>query len=193
MQLLFASQNQHKFEEIKPLLPPSVELLSLADMHFEGHIPETTPTLSGNALQKAAYIYAKYKMPCFADDTGLEIEALGGRPGVYSARYAGLNKSAGDNMAKVLHQMEGVTQRKAVFKTVIALAGTEEPMFFEGIVNGTITTEKRGNNGFGYDPIFMPDGYAVTFAQMSMQEKNKLSHRANAVLKFGKWLREQAG
>jgi XTP/dITP diphosphohydrolase len=193
MQILFASQNQHKLEEIKLLLPPSVELLSLADMQFEGDIPETSPTLAGNALQKAAYIYAKFNMPCFADDTGLEIEALGGRPGVYSARYAGLNKSADDNIEKVLHQMEGETQRKATFKTAIAVAGTEEPMFFEGIVNGTITTEKRGSNGFGYDPIFMPDGYSVTFAEMSMEEKNKLSHRANAVLKFGMWLREQVG
>jgi len=190
MRLLFASQNQHKLEEIKPLLPSRVELLSLADLQFEGDIPETSPTLAGNALQKAAHIYTKFKMPCFADDTGLEIEALGGRPGVYSARYAGLNKSADDNMEKVLHQMKGVAQRKAVFKTVIALTGLEKLMFFEGIVHGTITTEKRGTSGFGYDPIFMPDGYAVTFAEMSMDEKNKLSHRANAVLKFSKWLRE---
>ncbi len=184
MRLLFASQNQHKLEEIKPLLPPRVELLSLADVQFEGDIPETSPTLAGNAIQKAAYIYTKFKMPCFADDTGLEIDALGGRPGVYSARYAGLNKSADDNMEKVLKQMNGETQRKAVFKTVIALAGMEDLMFFEGIVKGTITSEKRGSNGFGYDPIFMPDGYSVTFAQMNMDEKNKLSHRANAVLKF---------
>jgi XTP/dITP diphosphohydrolase len=190
MRLLFASQNQHKLEEIKPLLPPRVELLSLADVQFEGDIPETSPTLAGNALQKAAYIYTKFKMPCFADDTGLEIDALGGRPGVYSARYAGLNKSADDNMEKVLKQMNGETQRKAVFKTVIALAGMEDLMFFEGIVKGTITSEKRGSNGFGYDPIFMPDGYSVTFAQMNMDEKNKLSHRANAVLKFSKWLME---
>lgn len=190
MRLLFASQNQHKLEEIKLLLPPSVELLSLTDMQFEGDIPETSPTLAGNALQKAAYIYAKFKMPCFADDTGLEIDALQGRPGVYSARYAGLNKSADDNMEKVLNQMKGESQRKAAFKTVIALTGMEELMFFEGIVQGAITTEKRGTNGFGYDPIFMPDGYGLTFAQMNMAEKNKLSHRANAVLKFSKWLKQ---
>ena len=190
MRLLFASQNQHKLEEIKALLPSGVELLSLADMQFEGDIPETSPTLAGNALQKAAYIYAKFKMPCFADDTGLEIDALQGRPGVYSARYAGLNKSADDNMEKVLNQLQGETQRKAAFKTVIALTGMEELMFFEGVVHGTITTEKRGTNGFGYDPIFMPDGYAVTFAQMNRDEKNKLSHRANAVLKFSKWLKQ---
>lgn len=189
MHLLFASQNKHKLEEIKPLLPAMVQLLSLADVNYFDEIPETAPTLQGNALQKAEFIFAKFKTPCFADDTGLEIEALGGRPGVYSARYAGENKSADDNIEKVLSELKGVENRSAVFKTVIALVGVrDKPLFFEGIVKGSITKDKRGTNGFGYDPVFMPEGYSITFAQMSLEEKNKLSHRSRAVKKFAEWL-----
>lgn len=199
MRLLFASQNRHKIEEIKPLLPPSVELLSLTDLNYFDEIPETSPTLAGNALQKAEFIFDKFKIPCFADDTGLEIEALNGRPGVYSARYArlnepfgqaGANKSADDNIRKIITELEGIENRSAAFKTIIALVGmSDKPLFFEGIVKGVITKDKRGSNGFGYDPVFMPDGYSLTFAQMSLDEKNKLSHRGNAVKRFAEWLK----
>jgi XTP/dITP diphosphohydrolase len=189
MKLLFASQNKHKLEEIRPLLPSSIELISLDELDFHEDIPETSPTLEGNALQKAEFIFDKFHIPCFADDTGLEIEALDGRPGVYSARYAGENKSAAENIEKVLGELDGVENRSAVFKTVIALVGmTDKPMLFEGIVKGSITKEKTGSGGFGYDPVFMPDGYTITFARMSLEEKNKLSHRANAVKKFAEWL-----
>ncbi len=193
MKLLFASQNKHKIEEIKPLLPSSVELLSLTDMGFEGEIPETSPTLAGNALQKAQFIYDKYKITSFADDTGLEVAALHGEPGVYSARYAGEGKSANDNIEKLLRELSGIENRYAEFKTVIALVGHGQPLFFEGIVKGTITKEKHGTNGFGYDPVFMPEGYDRTFAQMTLEEKNKLSHRSRAVRKFAEWLREKEG
>ena len=189
MELIFASQNRHKIEEIKPLLPPSIKLISLTDKGFTDEIPETSPTLQGNALQKAQFIFDKYHVPCFADDTGLEIEALDGRPGVYSARYAGENKSADDNIQKILAELNGKENRAAAFKTVIALVGFDKPLFFEGVLKGSITTDKRGSNGFGYDPVFMPEGYSITLAQMSMEEKNKLSHRGNAVRKFAEWLK----
>ena len=180
-------------------MPPSVELLSLTDLNYFDEIPETSPTLAGNALQKAEFIFDKFKIPCFADDTGLEIEALNGRPGVYSARYArlnepfgqaGANKSADDNIRKIITELEGIENRSAAFKTIIALVGmSDKPLFFEGIVKGVITKDKRGSNGFGYDPVFMPDGYSLTFAQMSLDEKNKLSHRGNAVKRFAEWLK----
>ncbi len=192
MRLVFASQNRHKMEEIKPLLPASIELLCLPDLGFTDEIPETSPTLAGNALQKAQFIFAKFKTPCFADDTGLEIAALDGRPGVYSARYAGENKSADDNIAKVLAELSGIENRNAEFKTVIALVGVgDTPLFFEGVVKGTITREKQGTHGFGYDPVFKPEGYTRTFAEMTLQEKNKLSHRARAVKKFADWLKNR--
>jgi XTP/dITP diphosphohydrolase len=190
LQLIFASQNKHKAEEIKALLPSTIELLSLADLNYKDDIPETSPTLAGNALQKAEFIFEKFKAPCFADDTGLEIDALDGRPGVYSARYAGENKSADDNIQKILAELAGVDNRIAKFKTVIALVGMGKPLFFEGIVQGTITKSKQGTNGFGYDPVFMPDGYSITFAQMNLKEKNKLSHRAHAVNKFAEYLNQ---
>ncbi len=197
MKLLFASQNKHKIEEIRPLLPPAVELVSLTDLGFYEEIPETSPTLQGNALQKAQFIFDKFHslLPsegvggCFADDTGLEVYALDGRPGVYSARYAGEGKSADDNMEKLLAEMQGVDNRSAEFKTIIALVGLGEPMYFEGAVKGTITKEKHGMHGFGYDPVFMPEGFNITFAQMSLEEKNKLSHRSRAVKKFAEHLR----
>ena len=192
MRLVFASQNRHKMEEIKPLLPASIELLCLPDLGFTDEIPETSPTLAGNALQKAQFIFAKFMTPCFADDTGLEIAALDGRPGVYSARYAGENKSADDNIAKVLAELIGIENRNAEFKTVIALVGVgDTPLFFEGVVKGTITREKQGTHGFGYDPVFKPEGYTRTFAEMTLQEKNKLSHRARAVKKFADWLKNR--
>ncbi|HTB32128.1 MAG TPA: RdgB/HAM1 family non-canonical purine NTP pyrophosphatase [Bacteroidia bacterium] len=200
MRLLFASQNRHKMEEIKPLLPDSIELLCLGDLGYQDEIPETSDTLRGNALQKAQFIFDKFSslLPalgvagCFADDTGLEIEALDGRPGVYSARYAGENKSAADNINKVLAELEGEVNRAAIFKTVIALVGLGEPLFFEGIVKGIITKEKHGTSGFGYDPVFMPDGYNITFAEMSLEQKNTLSHRGIAVRKFAGYLNMQS-
>jgi len=190
MRLLFASQNKHKIEEIKPLLSPTIELLSLGDVNFHEEIPETSPTLAENALQKANFIFDKFNIPCFADDTGLEIDALDGRPGVYSARYAGENKSADDNIQKILGELIGIQNRSAVFKTVIALVGIGKPLLFEGIVKGVITEDKRGINGFGYDPVFMPDGHSITFAQMNLEEKNKLSHRSIAVKKFTEYLKK---
>lgn len=194
LRLLFASQNRHKIEEIKPLLPSSIELQSLTEVNYFDEIPETSPTLAGNALQKAQFIFNKFQMPCFADDTGLEIDALDGRPGVYSARYAGENKSADDNIQKILGELQGIENRSAAFKTVIALVGlTDKPLLFEGIVKGSITNDKQGANGFGYDPVFMPEGYSITFAQMSLDEKNKLSHRSKAVKKFAEWLGNRVG
>lgn len=189
MRLLFASQNIHKAEEIKVLLPPSVELLILSDLNYRDEIPETSSTLSGNAIQKAEFIYDKFHIPCFADDTGLEIDALGGKPGVYSARYAGMKKSAEDNIQRVLSELQGKHHRAAVFKTIIALVGlTPQPLLFEGIIKGTIIHDKRGANGFGYDPIFVPEGHTKTFAEMSLEEKNSLSHRSNAVKKLAGYL-----
>ncbi len=184
MRLVFASQNKHKLLEIKALLPPAVGLLSLPDLYFHEDIPETSPTLVGNALQKANFIYDRFQVPCFADDTGLEVEALDGRPGVYSARYAGEGKTADDNITKLLLELKGQANRFALFKTVIAFVGIGEPTLFEGILEGNITLDKKGSNGFGYDPVFMPAGYSITLAEMSTGEKNKLSHRAIAVKKF---------
>jgi XTP/dITP diphosphohydrolase len=198
MHLLFASQNKHKLEEIKPLLPASVQLLSLAELDYYAEIPETSPTLAGNALQKAQFIFDKFHPllssrgvgGCFADDTGLEVEALHGRPGVYSARYAGEGKSGDDNINKLLKELLDITNRNAEFKTIIALVGMGKPLFFEGIVKGSITLDKQGRNGFGYDPVFMPEGYSKTFAQMSLEEKNKLSHRSMAMKKFAEYLKK---
>jgi XTP/dITP diphosphohydrolase len=198
MKLLFASQNRHKMEEIKPLLPESIELLNLTDLGFSEEIPETSPTLEGNALQKANFIFDKFNIPCFADDTGLEVDALDGRPGVYSARYAltnklpgqaGEGKSADDNIQKLLGEMQGVSNRAASFRTVIALVGLGQPLLFEGSIKGFITKEKHGSYGFGYDPVFLPEGYVLTFAEMSLAQKNALSHRGRAVRKFGEWLK----
>ena len=153
----------------------------MADIHCHDEIPETADTLEGNALQKAQYIQDKFGLDCFADDTGLEVEALGNAPGVYSARYAGSGHDSEANMQKLLQEMEGKTNRKARFRTVIALIIGDKQYCFSGIVNGTITTEKKGENGFGYDPIFIPEGYEQTFAELGDFVKNKISHRAKAV------------
>ena len=188
-QLVFATANRHKLEEVQAMLPDYISIRSLSDIGFEGEIPETEPTLEGNALQKVRYIHKRYHVPCFADDTGLEAEALDGAPGVYSARYAGVEGPqevrAKANMTKLLEQLSGKINRKARFRTVIAYidAGNKEYLF-EGVVNGTIISEAAGSDGFGYDPVFMPDDYHVTFAQMPLNEKNKISHRAKAFKKF---------
>lgn len=182
MKLVFATNNKHKLDEVRKITAQhNIEVVSLADIHCHDEIPETADTLEGNALQKAQYIQDKFGLDCFADDTGLEVEALGNAPGVYSARYAGSGHDSEANMQKLLQEMEGKTNRKARFRTVIALIIGDKQYCFSGIVNGTITTEKKGENGFGYDPIFIPEGYEQTFAELGDSVKNKISHRAKAV------------
>ena len=195
--IVFATNNKNKLAEIREMLAGTgFEVLSLADIGCHDDIPETAATLEGNALQKANYVYNKYATPCFADDTGLEVDALGGAPGVYSARYAGGEGHDSEaNMAKLLAELGGNSDRRARFRTVIALieGGKEEPKLFEGIVTGEITADRRGGEGFGYDPIFRPDGHAETFAEMGHEMKNKISHRARAVAKLVEYLKQQAG
>lgn len=184
LKLVFATNNQNKIKELKFLLKNSIELLSLKDIACYEDIPETSATIKENAIQKARYVYDKYGCNCFADDTGLEIKALNGAPGVLSARYAGEDKNATNNMDKVLHNLENKTNRNAQFKTVIALIIDGKITCFEGIVKGKITEKKFGADGFGYDPIFKPIGYNNTFAEMPLDEKNKISHRGIAVTKL---------
>ena len=188
MELVFATNNTHKIKEISPLITNSFRLLSLSDLNFFEDIPETQATLQGNASQKSHYIFDRYAINCFADDTGLEIEALKGEPGVYSARYAGEGCNFQDNIDKVLLKMQGITHRNARFRTVISLLLDGKEYFVEGYVNGKILTEKHGNDGFGYDPIFMPDNYSISFAEMTLEEKNKISHRGMAVRKLAAFL-----
>lgn len=180
MQLVFASNNKNKIREIQELLPNSIEILSLESIGCHEEIPETAETIEGNAILKANYVTEKYGYNCFADDTGLEIDALDGAPGVYSARYAGEQKNADDNMNKVLNALANANNRKAQFKTVIALNINGEQQLFTGIAIGKITTEKSGNQGFGYDPIFQPEGFQETFAGLPLETKNQISHRGKA-------------
>ncbi|NER11954.1 non-canonical purine NTP diphosphatase [Leptobacterium flavescens] len=187
MKLVFATNNANKLQEIQAMLP-SVDLLKLSDINCFEDIPETSDTIEGNAVQKADYIREHYELSCFADDTGLEVEALNGAPGVYSARYAGPQKSAEDNMNKLLEELKTSSNRKAQFKTVIALNIDGEQHLFEGICPGEIIDEKRGEKGFGYDPVFVPKGYTKTFAEMSLEEKAKISHRGIAVRKLIEFL-----
>ena len=188
MKLVFATNNQHKLQEISHLLGNSIELLSLNDIGCSDDIPENQETLEGNAAEKSFFIYNKFQLNCFADDTGLEIEALNGEPGVYSARYAGAEKSSENNMNLVLAKMAKIKNRKARFRTVISLVTDGHEIQFEGIVDGWILEEKRGTTGFGYDPIFKPDESPHSFAEMSMVEKNKISHRGRAVQKLVEYL-----
>ena len=188
MKIVFASNNPNKVKEIQMVLPDTIQLVSLADIGCTYDIPETADTLEGNAVLKANYVTEKYGLNCFADDTGLEIDALQGEPGVYSARYAGEQKSAEDNMAKVLHNLAEVTDRSAQFKTVIALNLDGQQHLFTGLVRGQITTEKKGTNGFGYDPIFQAEGHDKTFAEITPLEKASCSHRARAVAQLVKFL-----
>ncbi len=188
MKLVFATGNINKVNEIQQLIPDEIKLLSLNDIDCMEEIPETQATIEGNASQKAFYVYTNYHFNCFADDTGLEVEALDGRPGVLSARYAGESKNADDNMNKILAELKNVTNRNARFKTVISLVMDGKEIQFEGIVEGVILKEKRGDKGFGYDPIFIPNGYDKTFAELDMSEKNKISHRALAVRKLVEFL-----
>lgn len=188
--LVFATNNPHKLEEVSQILGDKIEVLSLADINCDVDIPETADTLEGNALLKAEYIYQNYGFNTFADDTGLEIEALNNEPGVFSARYAGEEKSAQANMLKVLEKLEGIENRKAQFRTAISLILDGKTYLFEGIIKGTIIKEKRGEAGFGYDPIFMPDGYDKTFAELGNDVKNEISHRALAVNKLNEFLHQ---
>jgi XTP/dITP diphosphohydrolase len=195
--LVFATQNKYKIMEISDVmkkdLPPDQSrkwyIASLDDVDITEEIPETSNTLEGNALLKALYVFNKTGLNCFADDTGLEIDALKGNPGVYSARYAGPQKSFDDNIKKVLYELKNVKNRKARFRTVVALVLGNDHYFFEGIANGRIIHEKRGSEGFGYDPIFIPDGHQKTFAEMNLDEKNLISHRAIAVKKLIEFLK----
>jgi len=190
MQLVFATNNKHKIEEVRHLLNPeySVQLLSLKDINCNEKLQETGNTLEENALQKAKYVHEKYKVNCFADDTGLEIEALNGKPGVYSARYAGEECSAEKNIKKVLEEIKNGSNRNASFKAIIALIIGNKEYFFEGVIDGIISREPRGKYGFGYDPIFQPRGYQKTFAEMTKEEKSKISHRSIAVKKLTAFL-----
>ncbi len=181
MQLVFASNNKNKIKEIQILLPSSIQLLSLEDIGCLEEIPETADTIEGNAILKANYVSEKYGYNCFADDTGLEVEALNGEPGVYSARYAGEQKNSNDNMDKLLANLKGKTNKNAQFKTVIALNLDSKQYLFTGIIKGHIIEEKVGANGFGYDPIFMAKGYDKTFAELTLEEKAIISHRGLAV------------
>lgn len=191
MKILFATANQNKANEIQRVLPSEIEIITLKDIDLTEDIPETSDTIRGNAIQKANYIKTHFNINCFADDTGLEIEALGGEPGVYSARYAGEQRDDEDNMALVLEKLQDHEDRSARFKTVIALELKGVLHEFEGIVNGTILKEKRGTNGFGYDPIFEPEQCGKTFAEMTMDEKNQYSHRARATAKMVAFLKDQ--
>ena len=173
------------------IVPPGIELLSLNDIGCIDDIPETGPTLETNAAQKSFYIWEKYGINCFADDTGLEIEALGNEPGVYSARYAGEERSANANIIKVLDKLKNEPNRKARFRCVISLILDGHEKQFEGVVEGVILTEKHGESGFGYDPVFMPDGYHQSFAEMLEAEKNQISHRGRAVMKLVEYLRQR--
>lgn len=187
--LVVATNNAHKLEEIAAILGDEMELLSLKDINCHADIPETADTLEGNARQKAMYIYENYGMDCFADDTGLEVDALNGAPGVFSARYAGDGHDSEANMQKLLKELKGNENRKAQFRTAICLIMEGKEYLFEGIVKGAIIEEKRGGAGFGYDPIFVPEGYDQTFAELGNDIKNTISHRARAVEKLCKFLK----
>lgn len=188
MKIVFATNNTHKLEEIRRMLRGSHQIVSLAEISCHEDIPEEQDTLEGNALQKARYIKQHYGYDCFADDTGLEIDALGGRPGVYSARYAGEAKDSEANMRKVLAEMQGHSDRRARFRTVIALILGNEEHLFEGKVEGEILTARQGSAGFGYDPVFRPDGYDRSFAEMDPDTKNSISHRGEATRKLTAFL-----
>ena len=188
MKLVFSTGNLNKANEIKSMLPEDTELLTLKDLDLEDDIPETAPTLEGNAKLKAKYVVEHYNIDCFADDTGLEVYCLNNEPGVLSARYAGEQKSSEDNIKLLLSRLIEKNDRRARFRTVIALHLDGNLHTFEGIIEGKIIHEKRGEKGFGYDPIFVPDGYDITFAEMSLNEKNMISHRAKAFAKMIEFL-----
>jgi XTP/dITP diphosphohydrolase len=191
MKLVFATNNKHKIREISDLLDDRFEVTGLADMGITEDIPEDADNLADNALFKARYVHERTGLNVFADDTGLEVDALGGAPGVYSARYAGTSKDPSDNIIKLLKELEGVEDRKARFRTVIALIYDNSEYLFEGKVEGAIIKMRRGTGGFGYDPVFIAEGYDLTFAEMPLSEKNKISHRAMAMRKLIEFLVQQ--
>ncbi len=182
--IIFATHNQHKLQEVQTILKTEYNVIGLDNLNFDEEIEETGTTFEQNAQLKAETIFEKLQINCFADDSGLEIEALNGEPSVFSARYAGEPANSEKNMQKVLNKMQNISNRKAKFRTVIAYKTKEKVYFFEGIVEGVILTQKRGNGGFGYDPIFMPKGYNKSFAELTPEEKNKISHRAIAMKKL---------
>ncbi|MDR0573709.1 MAG: non-canonical purine NTP diphosphatase [Tannerella sp.] len=187
--IVFATNNAHKLEEVRAIVSGEIRIVGLSDIGCHDDIPETENTLEGNALQKAKYVKEHFGYDCFADDTGLEVEALNGEPGVRSARYAGDAHDANANMEKLLRALESEQNRKARFRTVIALIIDNKNEFFEGVINGQIIEDKRGKTGFGYDPVFVPDGYNETFAELGADIKNKISHRAIAARKFAERLK----
>ncbi|CAN5514878.1 non-canonical purine NTP diphosphatase [soil metagenome] len=189
MKICFATNNHHKLEEVMAVLGGSIQLQTLHDIGCNEELPETQPTIPGNASQKSNYVWDRYKISCFADDTGLEVQSLHGAPGVYSARYAGIQRSAEDNMSLLLKNLQSEVHRDAQFRTVISLKSGQGEWLFEGIVKGTILNERRGGGGFGYDPLFLPAGYSKTLAEMTMEEKNQISHRAIAVKKLTEFLK----
>jgi len=190
-QLVFATHNQYKTEEVRQLLRDQYEVLNLNDIGCDTDIPETADTFAGNAELKSSFVVDNYQIDCFADDSGLEVESLNNEPGIYSARYSGERGDAA-NMAFLLEKLRGVTNRKAQFRTVISLIRNNEKFIFEGIIEGTIRETPTGANGFGYDPVFQPDGFTQTFAEMDMEQKNQISHRALAMRKLIAFLKEQA-
>jgi XTP/dITP diphosphohydrolase len=186
--LIFATNNQHKIKEVKALLPEGFQVHSLEDIDCDDELPETSSTIKANALQKALYVSEKFGVDCFADDSGLEVDALGGEPGVYSARYAGPKATSQQNIDRLLKELKGEQNRAAQFRTIIALMLNNEQHFFEGIIRGRITEQMEGTHGFGYDAVFIPDGYDKTFAEMKAEEKNAISHRGIAVRKLVEFL-----
>ena len=186
--LVFATNNAHKLEEVRAILQEKFDVAGLADIGCKTDIPETGTTLEANASIKSHFVVINYKLDCFADDTGLEVDALDGRPGVYSARYAGENASYGQNVDKLLKELDAFENRKARFRTVISLMLEGREHFFEGVVEGRIIKARKGNSGFGYDPVFVPDGYTQTFAEMDANLKNSISHRAKAIQKLADFL-----
>lgn len=189
--LIFATNNKHKIEEVNQILHDKFTIVSLKEIGYFEDIPETEPTLEGNASLKAWHIFDRYNASCFADDTGLEVEALNGEPGVFSARYAGEGHNFSLNVDKLLRNLTGLTNRKARFRTVISLIMNGNEIFFEGVINGKIIEERKGTNGFGYDPVFIPEGYDITMAEMPSELKNKISHRAIAMQKMADFLLKQ--
>ena len=187
--IVFATNNAHKLEEVRAIVSDKITIVSMSDIGCHDDIPETAGTLEGNALLKAKYIKDHFGYDCFADDTGLEVEALNGEPGVRSARYAGETHDANANIAKLHHALEGQVNRKARFRTVIVYITNDKTEFFEGVINGQIIDEKRGETGFGYDPVFVPDGYNQTFAELGAEIKNSISHRALATRKLAEYLK----
>ena len=191
MELCFATNNLHKIQEVQAILAGRHTILSLADIGCTEELAEEQDTIPGNSFQKADYVFRTYRVPCFADDSGLEVEALNGAPGVHSAYFAGPQRSHQDNMNLVLSKLNNTDNRKAQFRTVITLVTPSMTQQFEGTLNGTILTEKRGYGGFGYDPIFLPDGYSKTLAEMSAEEKNQISHRARAIAQLIEFLKDK--